>query len=249
VVSVDWPNKIINISQSDLSLVGSGVYELDVNQLRLDLKGLEESEGIPFLDTHRHVTTVTLGGVTLARLVEFVNGYTITFEDGQYAVNLIGANNNISEVTNVNRVSIRSSNTAGLIQVSTGSGLSAEQATQLSNLAAALESAGIFSEDALQNAPASAGSGDDAATIYTYFTTSNRQDEFKSDISTINTNVLACLSAAEAVADGRHVISYSASTATQYNSDGTVRTVFDLFEANGTTPATEGATAVERRPQ
>jgi hypothetical protein len=55
--------------------------------------------------------------------------------------------------------------------------------------------------------------------------------------------------AARALADGRYVIDYEASTATQYNPDGTQRTVFDLVEADGTTPATTAATAVERVPQ
>jgi len=67
-------------------------------------------------------------------------------------------------------------------------------------------------------------------------------------IDTINTNVSSCLSAAEAVTDGRFVENYTASTAIQYDTDGTVRTVFDLLDANGD-PAISAQTAVERRPQ
>lgn len=123
-ISVHWPSKVINIPQSYLTSLGGGVYELDTDELRLDLKDLEDSEqGMPYLDTHRHNTTVTLAGATYARILEIINGYTITFEDGQYAVNLVGSNNNISEVTNINQVSIRSSNSAGLIQVTSGSGV------------------------------------------------------------------------------------------------------------------------------
>jgi hypothetical protein len=133
-ISVDWPNKIINVPQADLSLVSPGAYELDVDVFRLALKDLEDGEGMPFPDTHQHNTTVTIGGVTLARVVEIINGYTVTFEDGQYAVNLVGANNNISDVANVNQVSIRSGNTAGLVQVSSGSGLSTEQDTRLKEI-------------------------------------------------------------------------------------------------------------------
>lgn len=54
--------------------------------------------------------------------------------------------------------------------------------------------------------------------------------------------------AALAVADGRHRIDYANSTATQYDTDGTTRTVFDLYDRDGnlaTTP--EGA--VDRRPR
>jgi hypothetical protein len=62
-------------------------------------------------------------------------------------------------------------------------------------------------------------------------------------------NQTAILQGVTAIADGRHAINYTAGTATQYNTDGTVRTVFDLFEADGTTPATSASAAVERRPQ
>ena len=53
--------------------------------------------------------------MTLARTVEIINGYTVTFEDGQYAVNLVGANSNVGDVVNVNQVSVRSANSAGLV--------------------------------------------------------------------------------------------------------------------------------------
>jgi hypothetical protein len=48
--------------------------------------------------------------------VVIVNGYTITYEDGQYAVNLVGANSNVADNVNVNQVSVRSANSAGLVQ-------------------------------------------------------------------------------------------------------------------------------------
>ena len=134
-ITVEWGTKIINVPQADLTLVSGSVYELDVDAFRLTLKDLEDDEeGMPFARTHNHNPPVTVGGVTLARVVEIINGYTVTFEDGQYAVNLVGANNNIGDVANVNQVSIRSQNSAGLIQVASGSGLSAAQADQLSEL-------------------------------------------------------------------------------------------------------------------
>lgn len=61
-------------------------------------------------------------------------------------------------------------------------------------------------------------------------------------------NLTAAKTAAEAVADGRHAIDYTTSTATQYNADGSERTVFDLLDSDGN-PATTAATAVERVPQ
>lgn len=123
-ISVNWGTKVITIPQADLTNLGGGIYELDTDAFRLELKDLEDSElGIPMLDTHRHNAPVTLAGATYAQIFEIINGYTVTFEDGQYAVNLVGSNNNISEVTNVNQVSIRSFNSAGLQVVTVGSGV------------------------------------------------------------------------------------------------------------------------------
>jgi len=131
-ISINWATKVINIPQDYLTDLGGGIFELNVNTFRLDLRDIEDNEdGIPFQYTHTHNTEVTLGGLTLSRVVEIIAPYTITFEDGQYAVNLVGANNNIADRTNVNQVSVRSSNSAGMVTVNSGSGLTAEQHEQL----------------------------------------------------------------------------------------------------------------------
>ena len=131
-ISINWATKVINVPQAYLENLGGGVYELNVDTFRLDLKDIEDdSEGMPFTNTHIHNTEVTLGGVTFARVFEIIAPYTVTFEDGQYAVNLVGANNNISDKTNVNQVSVRANNSAGLVTVTSGSGLSAEEHEQL----------------------------------------------------------------------------------------------------------------------
>ena len=119
-ITINWATKVINVPKADLTLVQSNPTEIrsmDLNWFRLELKDLEDDfdQGMPFLDTHRHNTTVTVGGVELARVIEIINGYTITFEDGQYAVNLFGANSNVADVVNVNQVSVRSANSAGLV--------------------------------------------------------------------------------------------------------------------------------------
>ena len=75
----------------------------------------DDDEGIPYLDTHRHVTETTLAGLTYARIVEIINGYTVEFEDGQYTVNCVGANHNVSDVKVSNQVSLIVNNAAGLI--------------------------------------------------------------------------------------------------------------------------------------
>lgn len=134
-ISVNPETRVISIPQADLSMVSGTLYELDVDLLRLQLKDWEddfENMGMP--DTHRHNTPVTLSGVTYAPTFEIINGYTVTFEDGTYSVRCVGANHNLADVKNLNMVSLIIGNSAGLIQVASGSGLSAGQATMLEEL-------------------------------------------------------------------------------------------------------------------
>ena len=119
MISIDWATKIISVPKAYLTLIQASpteIRELPLNQFRLDLKALEAAvEGMAYLVTHRHNTEVTLGGIVYARTIEIINGYTVTFEDGNYAVNLTGANSNVGDVVNLNQVSVRSQNAAGLI--------------------------------------------------------------------------------------------------------------------------------------
>jgi len=115
-ISIDWGTRVITIPQADLTPLGGTLYELNVNTFRLALKDLEDDPaGMSFPDTHKHNTEIVIGGITYARSVEIINGYTVTFEDGQYRVNLVGANNNIADVLNLNQVSVVPSNSGGLI--------------------------------------------------------------------------------------------------------------------------------------
>lgn len=118
-ITIDWGTRVINVPRNDMTLiqlVPTEIRELNLNSFRMELKGLEDSEdGMMFPDTHRHNTEVSLGGIVYARVVEIINDYTITFEDGQYAVNLVGANSNVGDKVNVNQVSVRTQNSAGLI--------------------------------------------------------------------------------------------------------------------------------------
>ena len=122
-ISIDWGNSIINIPRLDMPIVQSTpteIRKLDLDLFRLELKDLEDSsDGMAFTRTHKHNTAVTIGGVVLSRVIEILDPYTITFEDGQYAVNLIGANSNVGDRVNVNQVSVRSTNSAGLQDLST----------------------------------------------------------------------------------------------------------------------------------
>lgn len=138
-LSVDWLTQNITIPQSDLTLVSGALYELDVNALRLALRDLEDSEeGQAMPPTHNHNTQVTLSGVIYARIVEIVNGYTVTFEDvgTPYTVRCVGANHNLADVKTVNQVSLIIGNSAGMIVVETGvSGLTPSESALLSSIA------------------------------------------------------------------------------------------------------------------
>lgn len=119
MTTIDWSTKIISVLKADMTLIQATpteIRELDLNVFRLVLRDLEDGEeGISFLRTHDHNAPVDIGGVTLARVVELINGYTITFEDDQYAVNIVGGNSNVGDNVNVNQVSVRSFNSAGLV--------------------------------------------------------------------------------------------------------------------------------------
>jgi len=116
-LTITWATKVINVAKTYLTATANPTsFNLDTDTFRLDLKDLEDDEeGIVYLDTHQHNTEVPLGGIIYARVIEIINGYTITFEDGQYAINLFGSNNNIGDVVNLNQVSVRTNNSAGLI--------------------------------------------------------------------------------------------------------------------------------------
>jgi hypothetical protein len=118
-INVNWSTKVITIPKSDLTLVQSTpneIYELNLNEFRYWLHDEQDSvEGIINPEIFTHNTEVELGGITFARVIRIINGYTVTFENGTYAVNLIGANSNVADVTNVNNVSVRPYNSAGLI--------------------------------------------------------------------------------------------------------------------------------------
>lgn len=118
-LSVDWVNHIITVPKTDLALiqdVPNEIRGLDLNQFRIWLGEIEASEdGITQPLIHNHNTSVLLGGIEYARIIEILDPWTVTFEDGPWAVRFSGGNTNLDEKTNVNQVSIRPNNSAGLI--------------------------------------------------------------------------------------------------------------------------------------
>lgn len=126
-LTVNWATQVVTVPQADLTPVSGTLYELDVDAFRLNLKTLEASAiGQAYDDIHRHSTEKVLSGVTYARFVEIINGYTIEFEDGQYVVRCVGANHNLADVKVANQVSLIIGNSAGLITVVSGSGVTAQ---------------------------------------------------------------------------------------------------------------------------
>lgn len=118
-ITVNWGTKVITVPQADLLLVQSTpieVYELNINDLRLELRTAEDDAlGIPHSDTHIYTAPLTVAGTTLARVVEILEPYTLTFTpDLAYGVNVVGGNSNVPDRTNPNNVSVRSDNSAGL---------------------------------------------------------------------------------------------------------------------------------------
>ncbi len=130
-ISVAWATGVISVEKTDTVLIGTDpvsgreIRSFDTNAFRLALKALEDDEeGIVWPDTHIHNTEVVLSGTTFARTFESISPYSIEFEDGQYAIILSGSNNNVSDVAVVNQVSIRSTNSAGLVSAGGGCDLS-----------------------------------------------------------------------------------------------------------------------------
>lgn len=117
-VTVLWGPKIIfvpKIAMVQLQSTPTEIWQLDIPTFKATLGDLlDNTDGMSYPDIFNHNPSVTVGGAILAKVVEILEPYTITFEDGQYAVNLTGANSNIGDRVNVNQVSIRSANSAGL---------------------------------------------------------------------------------------------------------------------------------------
>jgi len=137
-ISIDPLTKIILVPKADLTLVTGTLYELDTNTFRMELKAIEaSSNGMAFVRTHIHNTEVTVAGVTFARTIEIINGYSVEFENGAYSVRLVGSNNNIFDVQNnilvQNQVQVIPTNSAGLQTVISGSGVTDQDITDIAN--------------------------------------------------------------------------------------------------------------------
>ena len=118
IVNVDWGNRIVNIPKSEMLLVQSSpveIRQLDLTEFRYALHDAQDSEaGMAYPHIHNHNFAVTVAGVSLAQVVEIVNNYSVTFEDGLYNVNIVGGNSNVADRVNKNQVGVNTANSAGL---------------------------------------------------------------------------------------------------------------------------------------
>ena len=114
---VDWDTRIITIPKSDLVDKGNNLYELQMSTFHDTIRQLEYdfNKGFSRLQILDYIKPVTLSGTTYSGFYIIKNGYSITFENGLYAVQLTGGNNNLFDHINKNSVSVSSSNSAGLI--------------------------------------------------------------------------------------------------------------------------------------
>ena len=129
-ITIDYVTRVIDVDQSELTFVSGTLYTLDSNQFRKDVFDILAAENHIWMpDAFSHNTEVTVAGITYARTLEFINSYSITFEDtgSAYTVRIEGSNNNIFDVENgilnpTSLVTVISTNSAGLISVDTGGG-------------------------------------------------------------------------------------------------------------------------------
>lgn len=131
--TVNWLTGEIFILRADMPVIQASpeIRELDTDAFFDDLKNLEASlYGMPWPDTQRHSLSYIISGISYAQGIEIIPPYFVTFEDGQYRVNLVGSNNNIADVATANQVGILSNNSAGLIETGT-SGLTPDESADL----------------------------------------------------------------------------------------------------------------------
>lgn len=122
-LTLDPATRLISVPQADLTFVSGTLYSLDTDQFRKDVMDLLASESFIWMpDAYSHNTEVTVAGTTFARTLEFINSYSVQFENtgSQYSVRLEGSNNNIFDVENgilvpTSLVTVISTNSAGLV--------------------------------------------------------------------------------------------------------------------------------------
>jgi hypothetical protein len=108
--------------------VSGTIFTLDTNWFKNQLNTeLSDEEHIWVEDIYTHNTQYTVAGVTYARSVQIINGWSVEFSpNAQWTVILEGSNNDIFDVASgilvQNQVQVIPTNSAGLIVGSGGGG-------------------------------------------------------------------------------------------------------------------------------
>lgn len=127
-------------------------------------------------------TKTTLDALNDIAATDVVSGGAITTSSGAVSNVTLCA----TTTTNTDMVDISSlATTAALTQVDTVVDAIKVTTDKLDTALSLDGSVYQFTTNALENAPS--GAGDSAATVYSYFTASNRQDTFKADVSSLST--------------------------------------------------------------
>jgi hypothetical protein len=122
-LTVNPDTKVWAVLQADLTFISGALYDLDTNELKLNMMDVLSSEDYIWMDdSFIHNTQVTVAGTTFARTIEIINGHSITLEDTSlaYSVRMINSNNNMFDVENgilnpTGLVTVISTNSGGLI--------------------------------------------------------------------------------------------------------------------------------------
>lgn len=124
-ITTDWNTLTFSVPQGDLTLITGTLYEMNTEtDYRQAINAIMASEeGIVFEDSIDHNTDYTVAGVTYARKIEMINGYSLVFTpDSAWTVRFAGSNNNLFDVENgilnQNQVQVISANSAGLVDIS-----------------------------------------------------------------------------------------------------------------------------------
>ena len=119
-ITINYQTYVINVDKSETTFLGINPQTgLEIRQLNVETFGKQladiqdNSNDVWATTAFEYTGPKDVGGIQLAPVLLILNPYTVTFEDGQYAINLIGGNTNLQDFANVNQVSIRPSNSVG----------------------------------------------------------------------------------------------------------------------------------------
>ncbi len=141
-ISIDWPTGVIFVPKADTVLAGTDpisgreIRSFDTDQFHEDLRDEEETvAGRAWPLTHSYNAAVVIDGVAYAPQLTMVNNYQVEFESvgTPWRVIFTSTNNNIASFSVVNDVSIQPGNSAGLQIVTSGSGVTAQDKTDIIN--------------------------------------------------------------------------------------------------------------------